>query len=99
MPRSAKNKVKAWRRNSLGNHTGRKMKYLSMQQAIGGNGSTAPELLAGMFSRAGISMPKAEAFRDMLKRLIAEKEAKNELVEAVEEKFGGNAGQSEPAVA
>ncbi len=84
MPRSAKNKVKAWRRNSPGNHLGRKVKHMSMQQAHGATGSTATELLTGMFARAGIRMPKAEAFRDMLNRLLAEKAAEKQALEASE---------------
>jgi hypothetical protein len=78
MPRSAKNKMKAWRRDSMGNHTGRRTKHIAMQNSFGGRGSTATELLTGLFARAEIKMPKAEAFRDMLKRLIAEKEAEKE---------------------
>ncbi len=86
MPRSAKNKMKAWRRTSLGNHTGRKMKHIAMQNSVGGTGSTATELLTGLFSRAEIRMPKAEAFRDMLQRLVASKQAEAEADAIVEAK-------------
>ena len=78
MPRKATNKMKAWRRTSPGNHIGRRLKHVAMANAHGGRGSTAPELLAGMFERAGIKMPKAEAYRDMLKNMLAEKEAEKQ---------------------
>ena len=82
MPRSAKNKMKAWRRNSPGNGLGRKLKHMSMQQAIGGTGTAAPELLAGVFSRGGIKMPKAESFRTMLNNLLETKALEKAAAEA-----------------
>lgn len=74
MAKTSGNKVKAWRRNSPGNHLGRKLKHISAQNVIGGRGPVASEILVGMFERAGIRMPKAEAYRDMLNRLIADQQ-------------------------
>lgn len=69
-----KNKMKKWRRESPGNHNGRQLRNLQYG-FISGGAPVATELLTGLLARAGIKMPKAEAFRDMLNRLKAEKEA------------------------
>lgn len=60
-----KGKMKAWRKNSPGNHMGRKLKMLksanNFDRAVG-----APDLIAGMFERAGIAMPAAEYLRSVI---------------------------------
>ncbi len=75
-----KNKQKKWRKEAefvnaaLGvKHKGRQAKLLGQQPQYAGTGPVAPELLVGMFERAGIIMPKAIAFRDALRKLEAEK--------------------------
>ena len=75
-----KNKMKQWRRESPGNHVGRKMKQYNAMQSSG-SGPVAPELLVGLFSRAGIRMPKAEMFKDMLARFKADADAKQAVAE------------------
>lgn len=78
-----RNKMKKWRKESPGNHMGRQLKH--MQNGFtAGNGAAAPELLAGLFARAGIKMPRAEAFRDALQRMMREKEAEKETVNETE---------------
>ena len=82
-----KNKQKAWRKEAEiinaavgSNHNGRRARSMGSQYA--GSGPVAPEILIGMFERAGIKMPKAEAFRDMMNQLKTNSE-KEEKVEAV----------------
>ena len=66
-----KGKMKEWRRNSPGNHLGRKLKIAKMSNhfdvAVG-----APDLLAGLFERAGIEMPAAEYLRSVINAAAAD---------------------------
>lgn len=82
MAKTSGNKMKAWRREAaeineaLGSkHKGRMAKQ-SKQMQSRDIGPVASPLIAGLFERGGIRMPKAEMFRDMMNRLKAEHDAK-----------------------
>lgn len=80
-------KMKAWRKEAEAvnlelslidgkrvYNKGRQAKIEKQMQAFG-SGPAAPVLIAGLFERGGIRMPKAEAFREMMKRLKEQHDA------------------------
>lgn len=87
MAKTSKNKMKAWRKEAAAvnremssiegmrvYNKGRQAKHAKQMQSFG-TGPAAPVLIAGLFERGGIRMPKAEAFRDMLQKLKEQHDA------------------------
>lgn len=68
-----KNKMKMWRKESPGNHIGRKLKYQMINMSR--NRAAASSLLIDMFAGAGIHMRTYAAFQEMMKNAKLEQEA------------------------
>lgn len=69
MAKTSGNKMKKWRKESPGDHKGRRMKFVNAQ-FDSREKPAASGLIFDLFTRAGIRMPKAEAFMQALKDFV-----------------------------
>ncbi len=79
-----RNKQKVWRKEARvinagvgSKHNGRRAKMTGNPYM--GSGPVASEILIGMFERAGIKMPRAEAFREAFNNMRIQKQMDEEL--------------------